>query len=203
VSCCEELTVYIARQYTTTSFFIEKHIYDMFRIFIDPSSGHISLRRLRYCNVITCRLSLRYYKNVKVVIKNLKFTPFKPLFIVRIFRSLYCNLCWLGYVLVLQWPCNVWLGCIWKICLVWCVWCNIGDRTQNRGIWLVEMMKRKGAFLKLRIKLDNKEILYVPYLYSKASLIRNFGKSEQDVKKTVIRKIFVIFTHLWRQYQEN
>jgi hypothetical protein len=46
--------------YTTTSFFIEKHFYDdMFLIFIDPSSGHISLCILRYCNVITCKLSLR------------------------------------------------------------------------------------------------------------------------------------------------
>jgi hypothetical protein len=31
------------RLYTTTSFFIEIHFYDdMFRIFIDPSSGHSS-----------------------------------------------------------------------------------------------------------------------------------------------------------------
>jgi hypothetical protein len=64
----------------TTSILTEIHFYgDVFRIFIDPSSGHISLRRLRYCNVITCRQFLRYYKNVKIVInkKSLNSHPLK------------------------------------------------------------------------------------------------------------------------------
>jgi hypothetical protein len=69
VSYCVELNVYIAPSIHNYFFFIEIHFYDMFQIFIDPSPGHISLRRLRYCNVITCRQSLRYYKNVEIVIK--------------------------------------------------------------------------------------------------------------------------------------
>jgi hypothetical protein len=61
----------ILHRLCTTSFFIEIHFYDdMFWIFIDPASGHISRRRLHYCNVITRRLSLKYYKKVKIVIKD-------------------------------------------------------------------------------------------------------------------------------------